>query len=47
MLGGGSNATENGNGDNATEQMAMNMVQQQMMMAGRLRQAADIIFRYI
>jgi hypothetical protein len=35
MLGGGdSNATENGNGDNATEQMAMNMVQQQMMMAG-------------
>jgi len=32
--GGGSNATENGNGDNATEQMAMNMVQQQMMMAG-------------
>ena len=31
---GGSNATENGNGDNATEQMAMNMVQQQMMMAG-------------
>ena len=33
MLGGGSNATENGNGDNATEQMAMNMVQQQMMMA--------------
>ena len=34
MLGGGSNSTENGNGDNATEQMAMNMVQQQMMMAG-------------
>jgi hypothetical protein len=34
MLGGGSNATENGNGDNATEQMAVNMVQQQMMMAG-------------
>jgi hypothetical protein len=34
MLGGGSNATENGNGDNATEQMAMNMMQQQMMMAG-------------
>ena len=34
MLGGGSNASENGNGDNATEQMAMNMVQQQMMMAG-------------
>jgi hypothetical protein len=34
MLGGRSNATENGNGDNATEQMAMNMVQQQMMMAG-------------
>ena len=33
MLGGGNNATENGNGDNATDQMAMNM-QQQMMMAG-------------
>ena len=33
MLGGDSNATENGNGDNATEQMAMNM-QQQVMMAG-------------
>ena len=32
MLGGGSNATENGNGDNATDQMAINMVQQQMMM---------------
>jgi hypothetical protein len=34
MLGGGSNAAGNGNGDNATEQMAVNMVQQQMMMAG-------------
>jgi hypothetical protein len=32
MLGG--NATENGNGDNASEQMAMDMMQQQMMMAG-------------